>query len=390
MIGFRMLPKLKRLLPLVAITLVPTFLIWLPFFLRLNRFWNIPLPQNGMATIVSNYDGPLYLVVAKTFYNPALISSFEFSLPGQYYAAHFPLFPTLIKPVAAIFGFPYAMLAITLISSFLAIFFFYKFLRDYVNEKNALWLTLVFSVLPARFLIVRSVGSPEPLFVAGIIASLYYFRKEKYLQAGLWGAVAQLTKSPGILLFVAYLGVIFAPRLGKLATNSLAKSLKSLELKKYYPLLLIPLSLVLVFLLYAFVFRDFFAYFHSGDNIHLSFPPFSIFNYSAPWVGTFWLEEVIFVYLFGALTTVRLINFRERVLAWFVGVFFASLLFVAHRDIIRYALPIAPFVILAFSETLMKREFKIAMAVLVIPIYLFCLAYISQNVMPISDWAPFL
>lgn len=385
-----MLLKIKRIIPLLAISLIPTLLIWFPFFLRLESFWKIPLPRNGMATIVSNYDGPLYLVVAKTFYNPQLIKNFEFSLPTQYYASHFPLFPLLIKPLAIIFGFPYAMLMVTVFSSFLAILFFYKFIKEYVNEKNAIWLTLVFSVLPARFLIVRSVGSPEPLFVAGILASIYYFRKEKYLLSGIWGAVAGLTKSPGILLFLAYMGAILAPKIGQIATESFPKWLKELELKKYLPLLLIPLAVLTVFLLYSVEFRDFFAYFHSGDNIHIFFPPFQIFNYSASWVGTFWLEEVIFVYLFGVLALIRLINFKERIIAWFVGIFFASLLFVSHRDLIRYALPITPFVILAFSETLIKREFKIAMAVLAIPIYLFSLAYISQNVMPIGNWAPFL
>jgi hypothetical protein len=145
-----------------------------------------------------------------------------------------------------------------------------------------------------------------------------------------------------------------------------------------------------VFILYKNTYNDFLAYFHSGDNIHLFFPPFQIFNFSQPWVGTFWLEEIIFVYLFGILGLLRLINKKERVLAWFVGIFFASTLFVSHRDLIRYSLPIIPFLFVAFSDLIIKREFKIAMAVIAIPIYLFSLAYISQNVMPISDWAPLL
>ena len=385
-----MLSRITRLLPLLALTLIPTFLIWLPFFLRLTSFWGIPLPQRGMEVIVANYDGPLYLVAAKSFYNPEIIKSFEFSLPVEYYAAHFPLFPLLIKLGGALLGFPYALLTITVLSSFLAIFFFNKFIKDYVSGKNALWLTAVFSVFPARFLVVRSVGSPEPLFLAAIIASIYYFRKEKYLWAGIWGAVATLTKSPGILVFLAYLGVVLSPRVGKIATESFSKWFGSLELKKYLPLLLIPGALLTVFVLYGIRLGDFLAYFHSGDNIHLFFPPFSIFNYSSPWVGTFWLEEVIFVYLFGVIALVRLINFRERTLAWFVGIFLTSLIFVSHRDLIRYGLPIVPFAILAFSETLIKKEVKIALAVLALPIYLFSLAYISQNVMQISDWAPFL
>ena len=383
--------KLKAFWPIILLSLVPTFLIWLPFFLRLETFWTIPLPQNGMATIVANYDGPLYLVIAKTFYNKALITTnYAFSLPAEYYAAHLPLFPFLIKIFSPIFGYPYAMLGLTLASSVLALYFFQKLALQFVKKNDALWLTFIFSILPARWLIVRSVGSAEPLFVAAIIASVYYFRKKKYWYAGIWGAVAQLIKSPGILLFIAYALTLIAPHLSKLATTSSKKWRKILNLRKAYPLALIPISLLGIFVYYQFALNDFWAYFNSGDNIHLFFPPFQIFNYSAPWVGTFWLEEIIFAYLIGLMGLIKLFKQKGEALAWFVGIFFVSILFVSHRDIIRYSLPIIPFLIIAFSKTIIKKEFKIMMLVLIIPIYLFSLAYISQNVMQISDWAPFL
>jgi Gpi18-like mannosyltransferase len=386
-----MLKRLKSLLPIIAFSLVPTLFIWLPFFFRLKSFWTIPLPQNGMATIVANYDGPLYLVVAKTFYNLEVIkANYQFPLPVEYYAAHFPLFPYLIRLTSLVTNFPYAMLSVTLFSSILALYFFNKFIQQYTSKENALWITFVFSVLPARWLIVRSVGSAEPLFMASIIASLYFFQKKKYWQAGIWGALAQLTKSPGILLFAAYAATIIATNFKKLATTPFNKWSKLLHLEKIYPLILMPLSLFVVFVLYKFQFNNFWAYFNSGDNIHLFFPPFQIFNYSAPWVGTFWLEEVIFVYLFGILGLLKLIKQKRRALAWFVGIFFTSILFVSHRDLIRYSLPIVPLLLVAFSKTISKKEFKIVIALLVIPIYLFSLAYISQNVMPIADWAPFL
>ncbi|MBU0845960.1 hypothetical protein KKH23_02030 [Patescibacteria group bacterium] len=383
--------KLKAFWPIILMSLVPTLLIWLPFFLRLESFWTIPLPQNGMATIVANYDGPLYLVIAKTFYSKALITAnYAFSLPVEYYAAHFPLFPFLIKIFSPIFGYPYTMLGITLASSILALYFFQKLALQFVKKDDALWLTFVFSILPARWLIVRSVGSAEPLFVAAIIASVYYFRKKKYWYAGIWGAVAQLIKSPGILLFIAYVFTLIVPHLKKLATTDSKKWANILNLKRVYPLVLIPISLLGIFIYYQFAFNDFWAYFNSGDNIHLFFPPFQIFNYSAPWVGTFWLEEIIFVYLIGLMGVIKLFKQKSEAIAWFVGIFFTSILFVSHRDIIRYSLPIIPFLILAFSKTILQKEFKIVMIVLVIPIYLFSLAYISQNVMQISDWAPFL
>lgn len=344
-----------------------------------------------MATIVANYDGPLYLVVAKTFYNADLIRlSYSFPIPLEYYAAHFPLFPVLIRIFAGIAGYPYSMLAVTIASAFLASYFFYKFIQDFVGEKNALWATLAFSIFPARWLISRSVGSADPLFIASILASVYYFRNKKYWLAALWGVIAQLTKSPAILLFAAYSGYVFAPHLKRFALIPFKKWVKSLDLKAKLPILLIPVSLVIVFLLYKITLGNFFAYFRSGDNIHLSFPPFQIFNYSAEWVGTFWLEEILFVYLIATLGLINLIRKKEKVLAWFVGVFVISIFFVSHRDLIRYSLPIVPFLYAAFSDLLIKKEFKIVLAVIAIPIYLFSIAFISQNVMPIADWAPFL
>ena len=384
-----MASSLKKLILIASISVLPTLFIWLPFFLRLTKVWGIPIPRDGMATIVANYDGPLFIVTAKSFYSPEIIKSTSFGLPVEYFAAHFPLFPALIKTFAGIFGYPYSMLFVTVLSSILATYFFYKFIEDYVEKKDILWLTVVFALFPARWLIVRSVGASEPLFMAGIIASIYYFKQKKYFFAGFWGMVAQLTKSPGILLFMAYLLILLIPKLKEIATD-LKSKISFPGMKKYLSISLIPLSLLGVFIFYKIRLNDFLAYFHSGDNIHLFFPPFQIFNYSAPWVGTFWLEEIIFVYLFGLLGLIKLIKMKERELAWFVGIFFASVLFVSHRDLIRYSLPIVPFLLVAFSDTIVKKEFKYAMLILIIPIYLFSLAYISQNVMPISDWAPLL
>lgn len=379
-------------LPIIALfALIPTVLIWLPFFIRIPSILGVLLPQNGLATIVANYDGPLYIVAAKTLYNKVVISAnYQFPLPTEYYTAHFPLFPLAIKLFGFITNYPYAMLLVTLLSSVLAVYFFNRLISDYVDSKNAFFLTFLFSIFPARWLVVRSVGSADPLFVAAIIASVYFFKHKKYWSSALWGVVAQVTKSPGILLFVAYFLYLMVP-IVKSHVSSLSKRfIEKLDLKKTYPLFLIPLSLAAVFGFYKIVQGDFFAYFHSGDNIHLSFIPFQIFNYSAPWVGTYWLEEIIFIYLIGAIGVYKLFQKKEYELASFAGVFYILILFVAHRDLMRYFLPAVPFLFIAYSDILIKKEFKVALAFIIIPLYLYSLAFISQNVMPIGNWAPFI
>jgi hypothetical protein len=373
---------LKGLLPIILLTIIPTLLIWMPFLLRVEHFWSIPLPKLGMATIVANYDGPLYIVAEKTMYNPDEIGAkFQFPLTNEYYSAHFPLFPILIKSFAPIFGHPYSMLFVTVVSSFLALLLFNKHAKLYLNQNDALWLTAIFAIFPARWLIVRSVGSPEPFFIAAILASTYYFGNKKYLLAGIWGMLAQMTKSPAILLFGAYVLQILIPNI---------KNILKIEFKRYIPLLLIPTGVFLVFTFYRFTYGDFWVYFKSGDNMHLFFPPFQIFNFSAPWVGTFWLEEIIFIYLVGVLGIYKLYQEKLSLYFYFALTFFVPLLFVAHRDLMRYSLPVVPFLLLGFKDILIKKEFKIALAVIIIPIYLYSLAFISQNTMPISDWAPFL
>ncbi|HWA52063.1 MAG TPA: hypothetical protein VG895_03355 [Patescibacteria group bacterium] len=382
---------IKNIFPLILLTLIPPLIIWGIFYFKVPQIDNIPLPQNGLETIVANYDGPLYLVVAKTLYNTNQIkNNFEFPLPVQYYAAHFPLFPLLIRGLGLVTkNFPYSMLAITLFTSLIALYFFNKLMKLYVNEIDALWLTAVFSIFPARWLIVRSVGSPEPLFIGAIIASIYYYDQKKFWASAIWGIIATLTKSPGILLFVTYFAATFLPRFKSFATTKFGPWIKSLNLKKY-PLILIPITLLVIFYIYKLQFNDFFAYFHSGDNIHLMFPPFQIFNYSAPWVGTFWLEEILFIYLFASIAFMRLIKQKDWTLACFVGIFGSTLLFVAHRDLMRYALPIVPFIYAAFAKYASSKEFKIAFLVLIIPTFLFALAFISNNAMPISNWGPLL
>ncbi len=374
--------KISKLFILGLITIIPTILIWLPFFIRLSSFWNIPLPQAGMATIVSNFDGPLYIIASKTLYNPDLIEkNYQFPLTNEYYSAHFPLYPILIRILAPVLGSPYSMLFITVTSSFLALFFFYKHARELLSSNNALWLTFIFAILPARWLIVRSIGSPEPFFIAMILASTFFFTKRNYWLAGIFGLLAQMTKSPAILLFIAYGLEIFISNI---------KNLKGLEVKKYLPLLLMPFGIFLVFLLYKFTYGDFWVYFKSGDNMHLFFPPFQIFNYSTSWVGTFWLEEILFIYLFGILGVYKLYVEKLSTYFYFGITFFIPLFFVAHRDLMRYTLPLIPFLLLGFRENLIKKEFKFAVLILIIPIYLYSLAFISQNTMPISNWAPFL
>ena len=373
----------RDLFLIAAICLISTFLVWLPFFLRISNFWKMSLPEDGMATIMKNFDGLYYVVIAKSFYRPEIINHlFSFDLPAVYYAAHFPLYPLFIKIFSPFLGYPWSMLGVNLLASVLAALVFYLFLKEFKYSSSPLWLAIIFLFLPARFLAVRSIGSPESLFILFLLASFYFFKKKNYWLAGILGGLAQLTKSPGILLFIGYTIYLLWENRSQFNVIKL--------LKKAYPLLIIPLSLLGLFVYYNFAYHDFWAYFHSGDNIHLFWPPFQVFNASAHWVGTYWLEEIIYIFLLGSLGVIYLFKQKKFDLGIFAAVFFFTTLFVTHRDVSRYSLPLVPFLLIAFEPLLVKKEFKIAFWVILIPVFLYTISFVAGNTIPIADWSSFL
>lgn len=387
-----MIKSLKLISIIALLSFLPTVLVWLPFYLQVEDVMGIPIAAGGMQTVISNYDGPLYLVIAKSLYNLDFIAAnYSFPLPAEYWAAHFPMFPLIVKLIGYFTTLPWGMIITTSLSAVLASFYFFKLALGKLNRNQALWLTFVFSIFPARWLIVKSIGSPEPMFLASILGSVYYFKERKYWKSGLWGVVAQLTKSPGILLFVALALAFVFKNLSTLVSTKkgIRRWLSSLDFKAY-PIFLIPISLLLLFGVYRIQFGNFFAYFNSGDNIHLFFPPFQIFNYTQPWVGTFWLEEIIFIYAISALGITRLFKQKLITEAIFSLVFFVTIIFVSHRDVLRYSLPIMPFMLLSFGKALQSNEVRFVVLFLLLPIYLFALAFISANIMPIADWTALL
>lgn len=375
---------LKDLTLISIFVIVITLIIWLPHLLALPNFWGLSFKE-GFATIYRNFDGLEYVIIAKTFYNPQLISSLHQSLPANYFASHFPGYSILIYPFAPFLGYLKSMLFISLLSTVLAGWVFYLLVRDFKLSSHPLFLSLIFLILPARWLIVHSVGSSEPTFMLFILLVVYFFMK--YEQSGKMlnlifassaGFFAQLTRPPGILLFIA----LSAYLLWKIVSR---RSSFSQSIKTFFPLLMIPLALLLVFSWYSIVYQDFFAYFHSGDNIHLTFPPLQVFNKNQLWVGDIWLEDIIYILILSSLGAVMLWKKQFYLIAFFVLIYLTASVFVAHRDVSRYVLPIFPFVLIGFEKVLTSKEFKIIIPIILFAIYLYAQNFILANTAPIPN-----
>lgn len=342
--------------------------------------------RGEFQTIYKHFDGPLYIIAAKSGYNPEAIQLLDRdpSLPHNplYYAAHLPLYPFFIYLGSFVVGFLKSMLGITLLSSIALAWLFYYVAKRLELTKYPLLLTSVFLLLP-RFLVVRSVGSPEPLFMFCILSSLFFFEKKNYLLAGLLGGLATMTKTPGILLFPAYLLVI----LESYIIPSHKKERQSIF--SFLPLFLIPFALILVFIIYYSQYGDFLAYFHTGGVVPMPYP-FAMFDATAKWVGTAWLEDILFYLALYLTTTVTLWKSKHRSFFYFSAIFITSVLFVQHRDISRYSLPLWPLACIAFEHILTSKKTILVGGVLLAGIYFYVWGFLGANVMPISEWLPFM
>ncbi len=332
-----------------------------------------------MGYIYKNFDGPLYIVPAKTFYHPKAISNLkiELPLPEIYFAAHLPFYPFLIRFFSPIFGYLKSMIFVNLLATVFLTYFFYFFLKKFKITKHPLILSIILLFTP-KFLVVRSIGAPESLFILFILLSLFFFEQKKFFLSGLFGGLATMTKSPGILLFFAY-------------TFSIIENywkIKKINWR-WLGILLIPLGLLAVFILYWYQYGDFFAYFHSGDNLHL-YGPFSVFNFRANWIGTAWLEDIVLYFFLYGLTVIYLFRSSYRSFFYYSLIFFLAIISVQHRDIPRYSLPLWPMALIAFEKFFIEKRFLIVFIFLLPAIYLFAWNFIIYNIMPLSNWAPYL
>ncbi len=365
------------LLVLMAVGL-SLMVFWAPFLVKTGQFWGIDFARRGMEAVVQNFDGLNFLVVEKSGYNPKTIEAINAQfLTGNdpiYYAAHFPLFAGLIKIFDFILTPPQALLLSIILSNLLLAGGLYFFFVTTLKNKNlAILLSTIGLFFPARMLSVRGVGSNEPLFIFLVIISLTWAIKQKYWPSAVAGALAVLTRSPGILLFGVYLLSMWR------------------RPKDLLPYILMPIVLVGLFGFYGWRYGDPLAYFHSGDNLHLFFPPFSIFSNMATWINDMWREDIIYLYIFYGVG-IAMVNGRWPMLKKWGLIYGTTLLFVAHRDLARYALPIAPIALLGYAPLIERipRKYWWGIALMLIPIYLLGWQFVLRNIQPISNWGALL
>lgn len=377
-----LLKTYSQQIKLIFITFLSSLLFWLLFY------YNIPgkigFNPVSLETVFANYDGPNYMVISKCGYDKNCIGpNFSLPQPLEYYPAHLPGYPFLIGFLNNFTTGPKAMLLATLLGSIFLTIIAFELFKTFTSSKKAFWLTLVLMFFPARLFVLRQVGAPETWFLASTLASIYLFRDKKILLSAIFAAIAQLFKSPGILLFAAY---------GIIAISELVKGKKFTQVfKKYLPYALVPLTVLAIFTFYYLETGDFLAYFHSGDNFHLNLLPYLVFISTKSWINTIWLEDIIYIYLLAIYGVYRLIKrYKFDIIAIYPLVFTLATLLVAHRDISRYIAPIYPLMLIAYKKPINAKAIKFILIILIPAIVLYAINYVAGNTAPISSWAPYL
>lgn len=367
---------------LAFLTIVSSLLFWSLFIFNIPNL--LGFGHVSMETIFANYDGPNYMVIAKCGYDKTCIGQ-HFSLPQplEYYPAHLPGFPLLIHLFNLVLSGPKAMLLSTLLGSILLSLVSFEFFKLYVKQKTAFWLSLILLIFPARLFVLHQIGAPETWFMSLTLLSVLFFTKKNYFYAALMAAIAQAFKSPGILLLVTYFF---------LAIIELFKTKDFISVfKKYIYFLLVPFTLYLVFLFYKQQTGDFFAYFHSGDNFHLTPLPYSVFISTKSWINTIWLEDIIYIFALSFYGIYKLFKkYSPGLITVYPLLFTIATVLVAHRDISRYIVPVYPFMLLAFAKTLDRKSVKTLLLVLLPAIILYAVNFIVGNTAPVADWTPYL
>jgi len=139
----------------------------------------------------SKWDSPHYMYIAQNGYvnegDPANFIVF------------FPLYPFLVRLIT--FDFAYVNLSgliVSNVSSIIAVIYLFKLAKLDYSDSVAKKAVLFLSVFPTAYFL--SAVFTEGLFLALVIASLYYARNAKWALAGVLGLLASLTRLAGLIL----------------------------------------------------------------------------------------------------------------------------------------------------------------------------------------------
>jgi hypothetical protein len=163
--------------------------------------------DNELMNLPVRWDAGWYLDIATGGYRVA---------PGavQQNVVFFPAYPMLVRGVGRLlggklFGYVLAGTAVSLAAFWAALIYLHAFARDALGRetaRSALWLLAAYP-----FALFFGAIYTESLFLLGVVATFYHFRKEEFWRAASWGLLVGLTRLNGALLSIPLLVLTVSP-----------------------------------------------------------------------------------------------------------------------------------------------------------------------------------
>lgn len=351
--------KTNKIIIIILFSLIPSLIIFL-------------LNLKDPSVITRYWDGPNYIEVAKTLYNVPENHPFTpYKTTPAYFACHLPFYPLLIR-IFSFMTYPIAMIFVTLLTSALATIAFYYFLIEYNCVKNPFYSALISTFLPLRWLLYKSVGATEPLFILLILLSLIAYKRDKILLAMIFAGLSGITRITGILMGLVYF-------------------IEFVRLKKFklIPLLsIIGLPLLLTFSFYHYMYGDFWAYFSWNSKLIHS-KPIDIY-YSYVGNGNSHAGELYFLF-YSIYGLGVLFLWQYPIIFTYSLIFYLFNLFVFHEDLSRYFLTITHFTfIVAYDKFLNTPQFKIVSAFILYMSIIYSSYLLPHNVVDVNVYKELL
>lgn len=333
--------------------------------------------ETRLDIVYKNWDGPSYIIAAISLYRPEIavehnfIQSADIRPDWTFLPAHFPLFPVAIKLFSSL-GYFQSMLYISVVFSFLSLIALYELLVATKVTKYPLLVSIPFILLSPRWFAVSHVGNSESMFMFFSIMMLIFLHKREHLKSAVFASLAVATRPWGVfyglaLLFVATTDLLRTKNLGKVVST-------------YYPYLLMPLTVLLVFVFYKLQTGNFLAFFEAiALTRNLQSIPFNSFRFPAPNIETFWQEVNAYDYILYLGGILMLFRKNLKVIGVLGLFYFIPLIFLSHSDISRYAIPLLPFVYLGYSEIIEKKEFTLATLLMSPAVILYAINFLDHN-----------
>ena len=331
--------------------IVGSLLVYLPY-------------RHDMSPVYAFWDGPSYLMIAHDLYEvrPGNPLAPDRTKP-PYYASHLPGYPLLVR-VLSFVGYQRALLAGSVLPAIAAVLLFYRLARDVWKLPSPGFLSLVFLFLPPHWVLYRSVGATESLFIALVLASIFFFEKKQLGMASIAAGLASFTRFSGLLILPAYAYLI-------LRTPGRRRSLLWLAV--------IPVGVTLYFLYFIARFGDALQPIERNLELFSSLVPFWDVTRINSWPAGQASEFYILLTLVYAIGTLRLWK-KYPVAFAYCGLQMLFCLFLSGADWARLYLAMAPFaLILGFHDLLNTRAFRWAF-----PVFALLSVYWAGKIIPFN------